>query len=63
MHYFSTLERCGICTKKLKSSKLMQMGEEDFCEACFRRQYLIRSAIEHFMIPTVEECTVEVPGE
>jgi hypothetical protein len=39
------------------------MGEEDFCEACFRRQYLIRSAIEHFMIPTVEECTVEVPGE
>lgn len=49
--------------KKLKTAKMVTMGEDDFCEQCFRRQYLIRSAIEHFMIPTVEECTVEVPGE
>lgn len=49
--------------KKLKTAKMVTVGEDDFCDPCFRRQYLVRSAIEHFMIPTVEECTVEVPGE
>ena len=30
----------------------MPVGEEDYCEPCFRRQYLLRSAIEHFMVST-----------
>ena len=54
--------RCAVCSKKTKASKSVHLGEEDFCESCFKRQYLLRSAIEHFMVPTIQECTVEVPS-
>ena len=54
--------RCTICSSKYKLSKLVEIGEEQFCEACFRRQFLLRSAIEHFMVPSIQECVVEVPG-
>ena len=48
--------RCCICSKKAKHSKSVSLGEEDYCEPCFRRQYLLRSAIEHFMVSFVCAC-------
>ena len=53
--------RCNICSRKVKQTKSVALGEDDYCEPCFRRQYLLRSAIEHFMVPSIQECTVEVP--
>jgi hypothetical protein len=31
-------------------SKLVYLGEHDFCESCFKRQYTVRSAIDHFLV-------------
>jgi hypothetical protein len=56
-----TKRKCDICSKKVKTSKAVTIGEEDYCDACFRRQYLLRSAIEHFMVPTIQECKIQVP--
>ena len=50
--------RCCICSKKAKHSKSVSLGEEDYCEPCFRRQYLLRSAIEHFMVSFVCVCCI-----
>ena len=42
--------RCDVCSKKTKVSKIMVIGEHDFCETCFKRQYILRTAIDHFMV-------------
>ena len=41
---------CNICSKKVKVTKAVNLGEKDYCDPCFRRQFLLRSAIEHFMV-------------
>lgn len=41
---------------------MVELCEEAYCDACFRRQFILRSAIEHFMVPTIEESIVDVPG-
>lgn len=44
------LHRCFVCSRKVKMSKLIYLGEHDFCESCFKRQYALRSAIDHFLV-------------
>ncbi len=31
----------------------MEIGEHDFCEHCFKRQYVLRSAVDHFMVSII----------
>ena len=42
--------RCDICSKKVKTTKSVSVSDEDYCDSCFRRQYLLCSAIDHFMV-------------
>ena len=42
--------RCTVCSKKVKMGKLILLGDHDFCESCFKRQYAMRSAVDHFHV-------------
>lgn len=65
MHYFNEehiehcFVRCGICSKKVKSSRTIHLWDTDYCDSCTRRTFAMRSAIEHFMVCCLR-CSVRV---
>ena len=50
LYFISVQISCNICSKKVKVTKAVNFGAQDYCDPCFRRQFLLRSAIEHFMV-------------
>ncbi|XP_019849038.1 PREDICTED: uncharacterized protein LOC109580393 [Amphimedon queenslandica] len=54
-------KRCDICTRKVKSIKCVEFWEMSFCDGCCKRNFMLKSALEHFLVPSIQECQVQVP--